>query len=120
MLEKKVAMPPTATPIAATVPMSTPLLSFSSFSRFPSLSGPAASFLSSWSFSLVLSAAAVATALSCSFLFPSSSAALARFWICSSTSRMKRLYGAQNAWRMLMGFSTIFVIVACQSSPARS
>src|SRR3569833_3447335 len=40
--------------------------------------------------------------------------------ICSPIMRPTRLYGAQIAWRMLMGFSMILTMVASQSCPWRS
>ena len=53
-----------------------------------------------------------------------SSAALERaaaiFCICHRSTRASRLYGIQNAWRMLIGFSRIRTIVASQSRPFRS
>ena len=90
-----VASEPRATPRAATVPVS--------------------SFFGSTGFAL--SAPATTVAALASFSVANASAAAARLAICSSIIRTNRLYGAQNAWRMLMGLSTIRVMVASQSRP---
>ena len=45
---------------------------------------------------------------------------LANSLILSSMNFESRLYGAQKAWRTLMGCSTILVMVASQSLPFRS
>jgi len=52
--------------------------------------------------------------------FTSASAAAACLAARSSIIRTSFLYGDQKACRTLMGFSTILVIVASQSRPARS
>jgi len=83
-------MPPTATPIAATVPTSIGFAAAAS----------------------ALSALAVASAADPTIADDSASAAAARFATRSSTMRTNFLYGDQNAWRRLMGLSTIFVMRA--------
>ena len=94
----KVPMAPTATPSAATVPTSIFLVSGGL--TLPTLAAPAAATVS----------------VPCD----SASAAAARFATCSSSRRTNFLYGAQKAWRMLIGLSTILVMVASQSRPCRS
>ncbi len=102
MLDRKVAMPATATPMAATVPTSI-FLGSGGFAAVAS--------------ALVLSACTVCNAAACVFCRDSSSAAEARLATCSSIMRTNRLYGAQAACRMLMGFSMMRVTVASQSLP---
>ena len=93
-----VPIAPTATPSAATVPMSI-------FLGSGGLAAP------TW---------AVAVAVVSSSACDRSSPAAARLAICSSSRRTNFLYGAKKAWRMLMGLSTMRVIVASQSRPLRS
>ena len=90
-------MAPTATPRAATVPTSI------------FFGGGGA-----------LSALTVVSAVEASLVEDSASAAAARFATCSSITRMNFLYGDQNACRMLIGLSTMWVITASQSRPCRS
>ena len=92
-------MAPTATPSAATVPTSI------------FLAGAGGLAAPTW---------AVAVALVAMNEWASASPAAARLATCSSSRRTNRLYGDQNACRMLIGFSMIFVIVASQSCPRRS
>ena len=82
-------MAPTPTPSAATTPMSN--------LGFGAGAAPAA----------VLPAVVAAVE---SMSPAAASAAPARLATCSSMKRMTRLYGDQNAWPMLIGFSMIFVI----------
>ena len=84
-----VVMPPTATPIAARVPMS--------------ILGLASGGLPAADLSAICAAVV-------SWLVTLASAAAARLATWSSTHRSIRLYGVQNAWTMLTGFSMIFVI----------
>ena len=92
-------MAPTATPRAATVPISI-------------FFGPSAGF--------ALSALAVVSAAVASLVDEAASAAAARLATYSSIMRMNFLYGDQKACRMLMGLSTMLVMTASQSRPARS
>ena len=79
---------------------------------------PTSIFLASGGLALPMLAVPVAAAASVPC--DSASAAAARLATCSSSSRTNFLYGAQKAWRMLMGLSTILVMVASQSRPWRS
>ena len=97
MLEKKVAMPPTATPIAATVPTSILLVGRRCVASAVRRAGR------------LLRVGGrrrerVAVAASTSSCRPPRRRPSARLATCSSISRTNRLYGAQKAWRTLMGF----------------
>ena len=88
MLEKNVAIPPTATPIAAMVPMS---IFFGGRRRRAGARGGGGGGGAAGVSSLGASVIVLATAEVWSFLSASASAAAARLASCSSMRRMKRL-----------------------------